>query len=142
MRHVDVIVSLVLLDAGLMGCCASIKILLLIWHTSLIHRDLLTHVLSLWVIRLPGPLEIFSFSGQVFLDVRPERCQQRIQAHLSLVTLKGTCIAASVMFECDECLEELAVFLSKIVAIRVLLDFALSGQTFTTAALEWIDLVA
>lgn len=125
-----------------MGCCTSIYILLLIWQTSLIHRDLLTHVLYVWVIRLPGPLEIFGFSSQVFLDVRPERCQQRIQAHLSLVTLKGTCIAASVMFKSDECLEELAVFSCKIAATRVLLDFALSGQTFTTWALEWIDFVA
>ncbi len=46
------------------------------------------------------------------------------------------------MFERDECLEELAVFLCEIVAIRVLLDFAFSVQTLTTPALEWKDLVA
>lgn len=46
------------------------------------------------------------------------------------------------MFERDESLEKLAVFLGEIVAIRVLLDFALSVKTLSTPALEWKDLVA
>jgi hypothetical protein len=78
----------------------------------------------------------------MLLDISPERGQQCIQTHFSLVALQRVQVVACIVLECHERLEQLAVLLCKLVAIRVLLDLTLTVQALATPALEWVDLVA
>ena len=89
-----------------------------------------------------GLHDILLLACQVFLDVRTETCKQRVKTHLILIALKRVCVLTRIVLQRHEGLQQVGVLVCKLLAVRVLLNFALAGQSLPTAALEGVDLVA
>lgn len=86
-------------------------------------------------------IEVLLLLRKVFLNVGPERGEERVETHLGLVTLNCVRVLTCSVLQRDEGLKQVAVLGCEASTVRVLLDFALTLKTHSTVAPERENLV-